>query len=155
MGKFIADSMLGKLARWLKIAGLDVEYMRERNPKKMLETAQSQERIILTRDYSLAGVNNVFFVESEFLWEQLREFFLHFDFPSEDKAFSRCVICNKVLEPVSAGEVRNKVPPYVFTNQKDFSRCPECGKVYWAGSHYKRMKEKLAEILKNIKESKP
>jgi uncharacterized protein with PIN domain len=143
--------MLGKLARWLKIAGWDVSYSKERDLKSLLKTAKEENRIILTRDYSLAKEKNVFIIESEDVWEQLDQLFRAFGPLQEEKFFSRCIICNRELEPADRESVKDKAPPYVFETHKVFSRCPDCGRIYWPGSHYKRIKEKLSQIMKKVK----
>ena len=115
----------------------------------MLGIAEEEGRIILTRDISLAGDNVVYFV-SENLWEQLALFFRLYEMPPGGQAFSRCIMCNECLGPVSREEVREKVPPYVYENGMQLLRCPSCGRIYWEGSHYRRMKEKLEEISGQI-----
>lgn len=148
MKKFIADSMLGKLARWLKILGLDVEYFKHRDVDRMLDLARREGRIILTRDQKISSDDvSIFFIQSEHLKEQIRQFFKKFRIPPDDKALSRCILCNTELRPVKPEQIKEKVPPYVFETHRDFAVCPDCERVYWAGSHYKRMKQRLNNLL--------
>ncbi len=150
MEKFVADSMLGKLARWLRIAGYDVEYFKERDMDRLLRVSYEDKRTILTRDKKMGGLNSVFIIESEHFEDQLREFFKKYPVLPIEKSLSRCILCNKVLKEADPKDVKDLVPPHVYEVQNRFFYCPKCGRIYWAGSHYKRMKQKLMEIYNSL-----
>jgi len=153
MSRFIADSMLGKLAKWLKIAGHDVAYQKENDRAGILNIAEKENRIILTRDTHISH-DDMLFIESEILWEQIEQVFRNFGVPLKERRFSRCIPCNAELIPVEKKDIRGKVPPYVYQAHDSFSLCPSCGRVYWEGSHYNRMIKILDDIVKNMERKK-
>lgn len=143
--KFIVDVMLGKLAKWLRILGYDTLYKRDWEDDELIELARAEGRILLTADRELwrrRQVNRKIFISSDRWQEQLRELarVLPLDIGG---LFTRCIECNLPLEQVSREEVRGLVPPYVHATQEDFGRCPNCGRIYWRGSHFAHA---LAEV---------
>ncbi len=146
MQKFIADSMLGKLAKWMIAAGFDVVFKKNSTREFVIATAKEQDRIILTRDSAIKEPEFVF-IESDNFREQMEQVFRLTGMPSSEKAFTRCLDCNIILIPVEKEKVDGRVPPYVFQTHRMFLVCPHCGKIFWKGSHYKRMRE----ILENFR----
>ncbi len=148
--KFIADTMLGKLARWMRTLGCDVEYSSSMDDAGLIEKAAKEGRTILTRDTLLVKRRNArersFFVEGDLVDAQLRQVVERFHLPRRP-ALTRCLRCNRPLERVEKGSVRGKVPPYVFNTQEEFTTCPSCGRLYWAGTHRQRMEEDVARLL--------
>lgn len=147
---FIADVMLGRLARWLRLLGFDALYYSNISDYKLLKVAREQGRLILTRDTRLIkikGIKDYLLIRSNDSFEQLLEVIealnlRHF------KLFSRCALCNGLLSRVSdKTEVKDSVPEFVFLNFHSFLRCSECGRIYWEGTHPKMLKDKLAEVL--------
>lgn len=147
MQKFVADSMLGKLAKWMIAAGFDVVFKKNSSREFVISIAKEQERIILTRDLAIKE-SDVVFVESDNFREQIEQVFKLSGIPSSEKAFTRCLDCNIILIPADKDEVEGKVPPYVFKTHRKFLRCPQCDKIFWKGSHYDRMKEILEKFRK-------
>jgi uncharacterized protein with PIN domain len=80
---------------------------------------------------------------------QLRELYEkgHIAF-GEEKSFSRCLICNVLLDEITRKEVEGKVPDFIFYNYQEFYRCSQCGRIYWPGSHQQNMQKRIKEILK-------
>jgi uncharacterized protein with PIN domain len=140
---FLADGMLGKLSRWLRIMGHNVDYYRDADDKTLIDLAESEKRILLTADLelyqqTLARGLNAFFVESTELAKTLAHLANHFDFKLEiDLNDSRCPKCNGNLEVVSKDVVIDKLPKATSTNYDEFWRCRKCGQVYWQGAHWK------------------
>jgi len=147
--KFIADGMLGKLARWLRLAGHDVTYIRDSNlpPEKqddeLLQKARNEKRTLLTADVALhkraikAGLRSTL-IEGADIVSQLVEISKHLGQRIEiipEK--SRCPICNGPLEPVGKGKVEGLVPESVLKANSEFWRCTKCNKIYWKGKHWK------------------
>ena len=153
MKRFVADRMLGKLAKWLRVLGYDVVYLRSADEKDILGQIK-QGRILLTRDRRARLWRNqsqVFIVHANDPKIQLREVVQGLKLPRQDNAlFSRCLFCNRLLTPVSREEVREEVPEHIYQTQDQFYRCPHCGKVYWPGSHPERMRQQLREILEGV-----
>ncbi|MBN1488170.1 MAG: Mut7-C RNAse domain-containing protein [Anaerolineae bacterium] len=151
--KLLADAMLGKLARWLRVLGYDVVYIAKGPDTLIAARARAEERILLTRDRELANRRGlqVVFIESEELETQLAQTIQEIP-PLLPDIPPRCMHCNAVLEDISVEEAAQHVPPYVKDTQNQFRRCPECGRVYWPGTHWQAMEEKVQEVLANNKE---
>ena len=149
--KFLTDGMLGKLTRWLRMLGQDVEYSRSLDDKQLIETAKKESRVLLTRDLKLyqqamtQGVNAVL-VEATTGPEKLADLARRFNFNLEiDVTFSRCPKCNTKIRPTSKDSVIDKVPKTTLTYYNEFWECPSCGQVYWQGAHWKRIEKTLRE----------
>ena len=148
--RFIADAMLGSLARWMRALGCDVEYSPTLDDAGVVERGVREDRVILTRDTGLIkrrkARGRCFFIESDHVADQLRQVVGRFSL-SVRTALIRCLRGNSMLERAEKGSVLDKVPPYVFKTQDGFSICPSCGRVYWPGTHRQRMEEDLARLL--------
>jgi len=143
--RFVADAMLGRLARWLRILGYDTLYNAAWDDPYLVRLARAEGRVLLTRDTGLArrrGVR-VLLVEGEMLDEQIAHLRRVLGIAAR-AAYSRCPVCNGELRPVSKEIMRGRVPPYVFATQQVFRVCPDCGRAYWRGTHWERMREVLA-----------
>ncbi len=140
--RLLADGMLGRLARWLRLQGYDTAYDNRADDLQLAHRARAEGRVLLTRDHELAARRGLrtLLIESEVLEEQLRQVRETLG-PPPEPALLRCSVCNAVLEPVDDAQVADCVPPYVLRSHKEFKRCPGCGRVYWAGSHVERMKD--------------
>lgn len=136
--------MLGRLAKWMRLLGFDTVYFRNTNGKTIIHHSRKEKRTILTRSKILfQKYDDSVLIESENLLEQLKQMtnIVKIRLP-----FSRCPVCNRETEKVSKEEVKNVVPIYVFEIHNDFKRCPECGRVFWKGTHYKEIKKVINEI---------
>jgi uncharacterized protein with PIN domain len=149
--RFIADGMLGKLTRWLRMLGHDVTYFRSADDEKLVELAKSEKRVLLTRDHKLyqqavaQGLDAVL-VEAMDEAGKLADLAGRFGFRLEiDLSVSRCPKCNAKIESVSKGVVVDEIPDATSVNYNDFWRCRGCGQVYWQGAHWKRIEKTLQE----------
>lgn len=145
--KFLADNMLGSLAKWLRILGYDVAYLPDADDNELVRVARAEGRVLLTRDTALArrrGLKSLL-VESGGLEKQVRQVLHQLGLPA-GQPFSRCPLCNTPLQEVDRETVKERVPPYVFQTQEAFSLCPRCDKVYWQGTHWDRMRERIASL---------
>ena len=145
--KFLADAMLGRLAKWLRILGHDTTYFPHAEDRELVRLARAEGRLLLTRDRDLIrrrGLRSLL-VESDVFEEQLEQLLRDLDLEVESPP-PRCVHCNTILEEVGKDSVKGRVPPYVFRRHSDFTWCPRCDKVYWRGTHWQRMRERMDEI---------
>ncbi|HUT15551.1 MAG TPA: Mut7-C RNAse domain-containing protein, partial [Anaerolineae bacterium] len=123
--RFLADGMLGSLAKWLRILGYDTTYYPHLEDNEIARLARAEDRVLLTRDTGLLrrkGLHSLF-VESELLEQQLAQVLQDLDLQDE-QPFSRCPVCNTMLEDVPKHEAWGQVPPYVFQTQQAFRLCP-------------------------------
>ncbi len=139
--------MLGTLAKWLRILGYDTLFDPALDDRQLVRLARAEDRVLLTRDRELArrrGVR-VLLITSQRLDDQVLQVLsdLHLD---SDRAFSRCPVCNDLLEPMDREAARLRVPVYVARTQETFNYCPTCQRVYWRGTHRQRMDERLAHF---------
>jgi len=140
--KFIADIMVGKLARYLRMAGYDVIYINDIEDDEVLSIAKKESRTILTRDVLMLqrkdcknGIIKSLLIEDDNLLNQLEQVKKDLDVELKPKLI-RCLDCNSLLEKVSKADLKEKVPPYVFKTQDHFLYCSNCEKYYWRGTHY-------------------
>jgi uncharacterized protein with PIN domain len=140
--KFIADIMLGKLARYLRIAGNDVLYFNNISDNDILRIAKDQDRIILTRDSLMLKRRECknktagsIFIKEDDIYGQLRQVKDELGV-NMAPLLIRCTKCNSLLEKVSKPETEGKVPIYVFKTQEYFLYCTSCSKYFWRGTHY-------------------
>ncbi|MGH7828424.1 MAG: Mut7-C RNAse domain-containing protein [Candidatus Binatia bacterium] len=146
MQKFAADRMLGKLAKWLRVIGQDVIYGPHLSGYGLIRAARTENRLILTRDRSLARKQppEFLFIENDRYREQLRQVIETRHLCPLVNSFTRCLECNSLLQPRSKESVKDSVPPYVYATQEKFSWCPECRRIYWPATHHQRMLDELA-----------
>ena len=146
--RFVVDVMLGSLARWLRRLGYDTDYVNQRDDPELARVARAEQRVLLTRDRELAdrrGVRSLL-IESTELRDQLAQVVSAFPLPDgEDQ--QRCSLCNTLLVTPAHEEVQAEVPPYVYRHHRRFRRCPTCGRVYWQGTHWKKMEDQLRRML--------
>lgn len=137
MTRFIADVMLGRLARLMRFNGYDVEYDRTARDPDLLRKAP--RRTLLTKDRALAASGkrkHVYLVQSVGAEKQFEEIRREF---SQSSSSTRCLVCNHQIRKIRKDKVRHLVPPFVYDRQSGFYRCPHCRRVYWKGTHFERM----------------
>ncbi|MGK7369795.1 MAG: Mut7-C RNAse domain-containing protein [Candidatus Halalkalibacterium sp. M3_1C_030] len=147
---FIADGHLTKLGQNLRLLGLDTLIEKDTNDSEIIRRSNRQKRMIVTRDKNLLRHGSAkygYWVRNEQPDRQLNEILSHFDLRDKLKPFSRCMTCNGLLEETTLSEVSDKVPPKVREWCSQFQRCRSCGKVYWKGSHYEKLKEKVEQLI--------
>ena len=144
--RFAVDTMLGRLATWLRLLGLDATYGSHLSGRALLRHARAEGRTLLTRDRRLlrdAPQQPILFVESDHFRDQLRQVVRAFAIDPFTHIFTRCSRCNAPVSPIAKSEVEGRVPPYVFSTQDHFVRCQVCHRIYWAATHYERVRVEL------------
>jgi uncharacterized protein with PIN domain len=148
--RFVLDVHLGKLARLLRMVGFDSAYRRDYSDREIVEISERERRIVLTRDRGILKTKTVtrgYCIRSTDPREQLREVVGRFDLLSKVRPFNRCMLCNGVLGRVARERVAAVVPARAAAARDEFFRCAGCGKIYWKGSHYDRMKRSIRDML--------
>ena len=148
--RFVADVHLGGLARYLRMLGFDTLYDETYRDAQIAAISARERRIVLTRDRDLLMhrvITHGRFVRAVRLRDQLIEVVDAIDLVGRFAPFTRCMECNTALTPVTKDEVQHKLPaetPDIFTR---FSQCSSCDRIYWKGSHHRRMQKFMAETL--------
>ena len=146
--KFVADAMLGRLARWLRMMGCDVYYNSSGEDSKLLAIALAESRILLTRDVRLAqrAAKAGYFVKNEGTSAQVAEIIEKFGI--EPTLYGDiCPVCNGEIIPVAKESVRTDIPRYTYFTHEEFRRCNSCGKIFWEGTHRGLAEKDLGRIL--------
>ncbi len=155
--KFLADGMLGKLSRWLRMLGQDLEYSTQLSDDELLAAAKAEGRILLTRDFELyqraigRGIE-AFYVQGTTEAERLAELAKRFGVPLEiDMDKSHCPRCNAKLNAATKEQVKDDVEKNTFLHYEAFWKCPNCDHVYWQGAHWKQ----ITQTLNQAQQKKP
>ena len=156
MLKFIADNNVGKLAKWLRMMGYDTLFFDGSNDARMISIALAEERVVLTKDTQIMkrgvitkGRVKAVLPKSDKPELQIRQVVDTLNLDCQFKPFSICLECNQPLEERSKEQVKDRVPPYVFRTQNQYMECPNCHRIYWRGTHWQRMMEKLNKVGKD------
>lgn len=146
--RFFVDCMLGKLAKWLRVCGYDVNYLKQTKNLKLEEICQKENRILVTRNSKYRNLQDTksCFIKSNYLKCQLKQIFQEFNL-NYNNLFSRCLICNVCIEKIDKDKIKDIVPQYVLESHNEFSYCPRCHRVYWCGTHYFRMRDKFFRLM--------
>lgn len=147
--RFVLDVHLGKLTSYLRMMGFDTIYNNDSDDETLARLSSKQRRILLTRDRGLLKRSEVvhgYLVRTNDPPSQLLEVLRRFDLFAHIRPFKRCMLCNGELEVTAKEEVEQSLPEKVREYFEEFYLCKGCGKVYWKGSHYERMKRFIAQI---------
>ena len=144
--RFVLDTHLGKLARHLRLAGFDSLWENDYGDEEIVALSVAQTRVILTRDKGIlkrSAVQRGYFVRETESERQLCEVVRAFQLERSLRPFSRCRVCNAALREVPKECVHGRVPQAVWTQLDAFTECPECGRIFWRGTHYERLSRVL------------
>lgn len=150
MTRFLVDGMLGRLARWMRLLGLDTAWPGQAADPALVARAVAEDRVLLTRDRRLALRRalrgRVVVIRSEHWREQLAQLLTELPLAAEIRPLCRCSVCNTPLVQARLEELVAPPPPYVVLTQPAFDRCPDCGRVYWPGTHRARIAAELDRL---------
>ncbi len=146
--RFVADVMLGRLARWLRALGYDTRYFRDATDSRLLGIALREGRQLLTRDAALAGRARAagLLVRADDLDAQISEVMTRYGLRSR-APLSRCLECNGALMRRGPTDVRDRVPLYTLATQSAFWECADCRRLFWAGTHARGILRRLHPYL--------
>jgi uncharacterized protein with PIN domain len=148
--RFLCDRHLGKLARLLRMLGLDTIYAAEEGQADLAQRAVTEERAVLTCSRSLLVRREIAcgrLIRSRVPDEQAVEVVRRFGLASRVQLFGRCSRCNGPLAEASVQEVGARVPPRTRAWLNRYRRCCTCGQVYWEGTHVARLQDRFAAVL--------
>jgi hypothetical protein len=152
--RFVLDSHLGRLAVYMRMLGFDALYRNDYRDDELVRISLAEHRALLTRDRSLlmrSAVTHGYFVRPRNWRDQLIDVLRRFDLAGSVSPLARCLVCNEPLEAVAKQAVADRVPPRSLEHCDEFWQCPGCSRVYWNGSHRRRMLQFIDEMLKAAK----
>lgn len=145
--RFLADAMLARLARWLRVLGYDTAFDSSLDDSELVRLATAEDRVLLTRDrhlvHHLRPPRSVLVAATKPLI-QLQEVVDRCDLTVSRELFTRCLVCNALLRRATAAEMSALVPERAREGAGQVLRCDNCGRIYWPGSHVRRMRATLA-----------
>jgi uncharacterized protein len=142
--------MLGRLARWLRVLGMDTAYDPGVPDPMLVRWAQAEQRILLTRDRNLVAAlrpQRSLLVEADAPLLQLRQVVAQVGVEPPVELFTRCLVCNAELYPASIEDIDTRIPTASRGLPGPVRCCPSCNRVYWPGSHTRRMRAALARAF--------
>ena len=149
--KFIVDVHLKKTAKYLRFLGFDSLYSNRFDDEEIINISLEEKRIIISGDRDLINDSRVergLLIVNNILDKKLRKIIKYFQLEKDIKLFSRCMVCNTVLKKIDPRKYN--ISNYLIENHKCFKKCENCNKIYWKGSHYRKMKNKINKILRSI-----
>jgi len=156
--RFVADGHLGKLARYLRLLGIDVVYDGRADDSDLLEIMRRDERALLTRDRCLlmhAVVQHGYYPRSQFAEEQTREVIRRFELAQNLAPLSRCLHCNALLAHVAKTEIDAQLEPLTRLYYEAFRQCAGCGRIYWRGSHFQKLEARATRLMDDLEVTDP
>jgi uncharacterized protein with PIN domain len=153
--RFVLDVHLQKLARRLRLLGFDVDYQPDRDDAELADIAERENRILLSRDRQLMmrkKVTRGLYVRNTDAEKQVNEVLDRLDLRGRCRPFTRCIECNGAIESLDvtdggSSDLAGRIPPGVRSWCREYYRCRGCGRIYWKGSHYEKLKKRLEGIL--------
>lgn len=148
--RFVLDVHLGRLARHLRLLGFDALWYRDAEDVALVEVSLGERRTLLTRDRGIlkrGELSHAYYVREQLPRRQVSEVLRRFDLFGSVRPFGRCLECNGDLQEVAKAEVYELLPPRTRRDYEEFRRCPQCGRVYWKGSHYDRLLILINEVM--------
>ena len=140
--RFIVDMTALKLARDLRMLGLDTEIITDQNIKETVKRANLDKRIVITRNRNLLKISDLIFgqlLRSDDHREQLQEVEARYELSAAANPLSRCMVCNEILLQVLKEKIEHRLEPLTRKYYTTFKECPSCRRIYWRGSHYNHM----------------
>jgi hypothetical protein len=140
--RFLADAHLGKLARLLRLLGFDTLFFNDAGDRRLVEISIDERRILLSRDRALLmrrEITHGCFVHAVKPTRQLEELIERLDLHRLAAPFTRCMECNGSLRRIDRADILAELPKRAGQLYTEFWRCSDCAKIYWKGSHYRRL----------------
>lgn len=150
--RFVVDVNLGRLTRWLRLLGFDSCWKNDYADSEVVRLGVEEKRIILTRDRRLLFhkvILHGFWVRSVTPMEQIQEIIQRLGLVDDIEPFHRCLACNGLIHPVAKTRIMDKLEPLTKKYYDEFFHCQQCNHIYWKGSHYLNLMQKLEQLKKH------
>ncbi len=150
--KFVCDVHLGKLVKKLRMLGLDTKYRTDLKDSDLVSISLNEKRTILTKDIGILKrreITHGYFIRNNQVVDQMKEVVQRFQLLNIIKEFSRCLECNSILEKIDKEKIFSNLPEKIRKVQDEFFICNECDKIFWKGTHYKKMLKEIRSIKKS------
>lgn len=147
--KWLVTHECGRLARWLRLMGYDTVWAKDVPLSALYQQAYNDQRIVVTRNRHVGAscLVRVIQLRSPLLEAQLQQLMQELDLVLDDaRLLSRCDRCNVEVAPIERSQVNGQVPPYVYATQQQFTVCPSCQRIYWAATHWQRVRACLNRL---------
>jgi uncharacterized protein len=152
--RFVCDSTVGKLARFLRMAGFDTAYVKEDNPARVLAISREENRLIVSRNSKyteLQLASNFYHLTVDKPLDQFRKLVADSEMPLDERQFlTRCLQCNELLEKIATEKASERLYDFVARTQPDIFVCPHCDKLYWHATHACAMIARLLAIKSEL-----
>lgn len=148
---FVADVHLGRLARYLRMLGLDTLYDKDWEDATLAQISSREGRILLTRDLGLlkhSVVTHGYYVRATDPRRQVVEVARRFHLEADLEPFTRCTICNGRTSPVDKSEIADRLPSATYQHVEEYRQCSSCEKVYWRGAHHLEL-DRIVEAVRS------
>ncbi len=148
--RFFADDNVARLVRWLRAVGLDTLWEDAISDADLVRRAIEERRFVLTLDKRILNefrADNVILLASDEPFAQFAEVVERFDIRKPSEFFTRCLVCNTPLREAAAQEIAANAPPAVRESNETFRFCGVCNKIYWAGTHTRRMRDAIEKVF--------
>jgi len=156
----MVDQNVGKLTQLLRMLGFDSVFFEGDNDTEMVKISLDEKRVLLTRDTHIRERNLVtsgkvqsVLINDETPDKQILQVVAKLNLNRLIDPFSLCLECNTPLTHIDKEEIEKRVPPYVFRTQNEFVECPRCHRVYWKGTHWNAMSNRITRIKNNSREA--
>jgi uncharacterized protein with PIN domain len=147
--RFVLDAHLGRLARYLRLLGFDCLYQNDFHDDDLARISSEQQRTLLTRDRILLQrkvITRGYFIRATQPLQQTVEVLRRFDLSGDIRPLGRCIRCNGLLEEIGKDAIEARLEPRTRRYYQHFRICPDCGQIYWRGSHFRKM-SRLIDVI--------
>lgn len=147
--RFVVDSNLGRLTRYLRLLGFDCLYRNDYTDERVAKIACATHRTVLTRDRVLLRrkiITHGYFVRETMPRRQVHEVLKRFDLHRFVAPFTRCARCNGLLEKVAKQAIEARLEPLTKIYYNEFRICGCCRQIYWQGSHHERARRLIEDF---------
>lgn len=150
---FILDVHLGRLANYLRMLGYDTLYRNDYEDAVLADISAQQNRILLTCDVKLLmrkQVEHGYLVRSRIPRQQVQEVLQRYGLIDFQPELARCMACNGIIQNVDKKDIQSRLQPLTREHYEKFYQCDSCHKIYWEGSHYKKMRVLIRKMKTSL-----